>query len=261
MKLVCAAAIALTLPLTLSAQQAAPPARGPHRIMAQPIDFNDHTGFTQLFDGKTLNGWDGDPKVWSVADGAIVGEYKTPGEGPHKPESFLILKDKNLSDFELRLEIKLEGGDADSGIQYRSFVPTTGTEEQKRWHLGGYQFDFNFINTYTGQVAEELGRGIIASRGEVVRTRTGEPPLLYGSTGSMEELGGYFHQNGWNQIVLIAKGHEFIHIVNGHVTGILIDDDAAKFRASGLLGLQCAGRGPLKISFRNIWVREIHGNE
>ena len=31
-------------------------------------------GFTQIFNGKDLNGWDGDPKFWSVRDGAIVGQ-------------------------------------------------------------------------------------------------------------------------------------------------------------------------------------------
>jgi len=40
----------------------------------EPIDFNDHDGWTQIFDGKTLNGWDGSPEVWHVEDGSLVGE-------------------------------------------------------------------------------------------------------------------------------------------------------------------------------------------
>ena len=39
-----------------------------------PLDFNDHEGYVSIFDGKTLDGWDGNPKFWRVEDGAIVGE-------------------------------------------------------------------------------------------------------------------------------------------------------------------------------------------
>ena len=32
-----------------------------------------HAAATPLFDGKTLTGWEGDPKVWRVENGEIVG--------------------------------------------------------------------------------------------------------------------------------------------------------------------------------------------
>ena len=41
----------------------------------EPVDYNDRTGWTQIFDGKTLNNWDGNPEVWKVEDGAIVAEH------------------------------------------------------------------------------------------------------------------------------------------------------------------------------------------
>ena len=40
-----------------------------------PIDYSDHAGWTQIFDGKTLTNWDGNPEVWKVEDGAIVAEH------------------------------------------------------------------------------------------------------------------------------------------------------------------------------------------
>jgi hypothetical protein len=41
---------------TLSAQQKpAPPSRF---VQPEPIDFDDHDGWTWIFDGKTLHGWD-----------------------------------------------------------------------------------------------------------------------------------------------------------------------------------------------------------
>ncbi|MGZ3872580.1 MAG: family 16 glycoside hydrolase, partial [Mucilaginibacter sp.] len=39
-----------------------------------PLDFNDHEGYVSLFNGKNLEGWDGNPKFWRVEEGAIVGE-------------------------------------------------------------------------------------------------------------------------------------------------------------------------------------------
>src|SRR4051794_34341110 len=59
---------------SLCAQQpAASPSAGSRFIQPDPIDFDDHEGWTQIFDGKTLNGWDGPSEVWHVEDGAIVG--------------------------------------------------------------------------------------------------------------------------------------------------------------------------------------------
>ena len=51
----------------------ATPSQGPGRyIDAAPIDFNDHAGWLQLFDGTTLNGWDGPTDLWRVENGNIV---------------------------------------------------------------------------------------------------------------------------------------------------------------------------------------------
>ena len=52
--------------------------------------------------------------------------------------------------------------------------------------------------------------------------------------------------------------HELVQMINGHVMAILVDDDATKAKANGLIGLQCAGNGPVKISFRNVWLKEVH---
>ena len=45
-------------------------------------------GFKSIFDGKSLKGWNGDPKFWSVQDGAITG--KTTKENPTKGNTFII---------------------------------------------------------------------------------------------------------------------------------------------------------------------------
>ncbi|RYF68390.1 MAG: DUF1080 domain-containing protein, partial [Cytophagaceae bacterium] len=55
-------------------------------------------GFVQIFDGKTLNGWEGDPTYWRVENGALVGEI-TPST-LLKTNSFIIWKGGEPADFE-----------------------------------------------------------------------------------------------------------------------------------------------------------------
>ena len=122
----------------------------------------DDSGFTSIFDGKTLNGWDGNPKLWSVQDGAITGA--TTDEDPIKYNQFLTWAQGEVDDFELKLEYKIKKGN--SGIQYRSF------KLPKDYSIGGYQADFEAGTTYSGINYGEQFRGILAKRGE--RTEIGE---------------------------------------------------------------------------------------
>jgi hypothetical protein len=225
-----------------------------------PIDMSNHDGWTSLFDGKTLSGWSGDAKVWRVEDGAIVGQFDPP-PNTRNGQTFLILNERQPGDFELTLDVKIEGTGADSGIQFRSYPTTpapgaTGPQDPK-YYVGGYQYDLDFIDNYTGQVAEgsPLGRGIIATRGQVVHTETGKPPELTAELGTPESLGGYFKINGWNHLHLIARGHVLIQILNGHVMAILVDD-APQAKDKGIIALQCGGRGQVKLSFRDLWLKE-----
>jgi hypothetical protein len=234
-----------------------------------PIDFDDRTGYTEMFDGKSLGGWDGNPDVWKVVDGVIVGERPAPAAGaapgPSR-QTFLVWQGGEPADFELRLEIKLEGPSADSGIQYRSFIAPLGAgragappsdPREATWNLAGYQFDFNLNSTYVGQIAEGGGRGIIAYRGQVVRTEEGKNPRLISELGDRLALGGYYKHNDWNQVDIIAHADTTVGIINGHTMVILIDDDATKAKSKGLIGLQYSGPAGTKISFRNIRMRNI----
>jgi len=81
------------------------------------VEFDDHTGFTEIFDGSSLNGWDGAEEIWSVEDGVIVAESTT--ENPAGTTFLIYRGNEQLRDFELKLEMKLEGG-GNSGIQYHS---------------------------------------------------------------------------------------------------------------------------------------------
>jgi Domain of Unknown Function (DUF1080) len=248
----------LTLPATAQSNN-------PLRPKAIPADFNDHTGFTQLFDGKTLNGWDYDPAVWSVADGAMVGQFHSPAD-QRNAQSYIILLNHEPADFELRLEIKMEGPTADSGIQYRSIHPQPTTPRpgqdpklitNPRFNAVGLQYDFN-QTAGIGSVADSAGRGVIVAEGQVVQTEAGKTPLIVGTTGgSIEDIRATFKMGEWNQVRLIARGHVLTQILNGRVTAVLFDDDAEKFRPKGIIGFQCSGAGSPKISFRNIYLKEL----
>ncbi len=148
----------------------APPARGRGQGQARggrggppgggPIAFDDHTGFRQIFDGKSLTGWDGDPSLWRAEGGAIVGE--TTAAAPLKQNSFLIWRAGEPADFELKLEFRINS--TNSGVQYRSAqVPPSG--EIGKWVLRGYQADIDFENQFTGMLYEERGRAFLAPRG------------------------------------------------------------------------------------------------
>ena len=236
-----------------------------------PTNFSDHTGYTSLFDGKTLSGWDGQPGVWRVEDGAIVGE--TAAEKFDRwafPNTFLIYRGGEARDFDLKLEIKVEKGGG-SGIQYRSSVGiprgtpagTVGQGRDPRWEMIGPQADFWYpvneqAKDYSGQLySQNTTRGIIAWRGQVVQALPGKSPQLAGVIGDRAALGSYVKDGEWNQYTIIARGGVIMHILNGQLMAVLIDDDpASSNNVSGLFGLQIEGV-PCKVSFRNLWLRRI----
>jgi hypothetical protein len=239
-------------------------------VFAEPraMDFADHTGYVSLFDGSSLSGWDGRPGVWSVEDGAIVGvSTKEKNAG----NSFLVYHGVAAKDFDLKLEIKVEWGGG-SGVQYRSStgIPpgrVAGKGEpplDPRWVMIGPQADFWYpvsenAKQYSGQLySQNTSLGIVAWRGQVVESEAGEPPQLVGTIDDRAQLGTYVKDGEWNQYTIIARGGVIMHILNGRLMAVLVDDDPdSTNNVSGLFGLQIEGT-PCKVSFRNIWLRKIN---
>src|SRR5688572_28344461 len=114
--------------------------------------------YVQLFDGKSLKGWEGDANYWRVENGCLVGEI-TPDK-LLKSNSFIIWQGGQPSDFELIVECRITV-DGNSGINYRS-TKVTDTPHALR----GYQADIDGKNRYTGQNYEERGRTTLAHRGQ-----------------------------------------------------------------------------------------------
>ena len=233
--------------LMFSAQQRA----GGGFTQPDPIAFDDHEGWVSIFDGVSLKNWDGNPEIWHLENGVIVGTST-----PEKPSgtTYIIWKGGEPKNFELKAEMKLEGSGLNSGIQYRSAI--TGPGRGGFPNLKGYQADFDFAGRYTGQLYEQATpRGIIAWRGQVVRAEQGKRPRLLAMLGDPDELKSVIKTSDWNQVHVIARGNTLIHIINGHTMSIFIDDDPTMAAAKGVIGLQIEGTG--KVSFRNLWMKNL----
>jgi hypothetical protein len=211
-------------------------------------------GFTKIFNSKDLTGWEGNPKLWSVKDGAITGE--TTAENPAKGNTFLIWTNGTPGDFELRCSFKLVPGDArgfaNSGIQYRSKVV-----DPSYWVVHGYQADMEAGPTYTGILYEEGIRGILALRGEkVVWDKDGKKQVT-GSVGDAAAIEASVKKGDWNDYVIIAKGNHLQQFVNGKPTIDVTDECEAKRAMSGVLALQLHAGPPMMAQFKNIRIKVL----
>lgn len=215
----------------------------------RPVLTNDEAGFVQIFDGKTLAGWEGDPQYWRVENGCLVGEV-TP-TNLLKVNSFIIWRGGETRDFELKAEYRVSAA-GNSGINYRSVMVTNGP-----WAMRGYQADIDGKNRYTGQNYEEKGRTFLALPGQVTRVAEGKLPQIIGTTGTTNELAAAIRNGDWNEYHLIVSGNVMTHLVNGRVMSMVVDEDAKNRTLSGLLGVQVHVGPPMKIEYRNFRLKNL----
>jgi hypothetical protein len=187
-------------------------------------------GFTLLFNGKNLDGWDGDPVRWSVQNGVIVGS----SDGhPFKVNTFLIRKG-TYKNFILKGDIKLRNHN--SGFQFRSEqLPGDG------WMVRGYQADASEVGdekSAWGNLYEERlrGRNIMKTpdEGWVIAK-----PLV--------------HHDDWNTYEILADGDHIRLTFNGVVT-IDTHDSAS---SSGIIALQLHAGPEMRVEFRNIKIKVL----
>lgn len=193
---------------------------------------DDEPGFVSLFDGKTLDGWEGNLKVFRVQDGAIVG-----GSLKEKiaNNEFLCSK-KQYADFELRLEAKLVGKGENAGIQFRSQrIPN-------HHEVIGYQYDMG-----VGK-----GRSIWGTLYDESRRRRA---LTEGDDGEIRKV---LKPDGWNQVVIRCEGPVVQLWVNGLRT-VDFRETEQDIAAKGVIGLQIHGGEPAEASYRKIRIKELTG--
>ena len=170
----------------------------------------------RFFDGRTLGGWYGDPKVWRVENGVLIGETA----GLAKNE--FLTNELELGDFRLVLEIQLEQNAGNSGIQFRSRPVHWGNSSE----IVGYQADVG--PDWWGALYEEEGRGLLFPAAPVDgRVKSGQ----------------------WNTYEIVAVGHRVLTAING-VPCVDLEDPMGALR--GVFALQLHSGGPTKISLRNL---------
>lgn len=224
-------------------------------------------GFVSIFDGKSLNGWEGDSTYWSIEDGNLVGTI-TP-ETLLKHNSFIIWKVGTPEDFELKLEYRISE-EGNSGINYRSEVA-----DDIPFALKGYQFDLDGQNHYSGQNYEERKRTTLAYRGQSVIVESlpdslAEMPMstfiknnawtrstVTDSTVDLATLDIHIKDGDWNHCHLIARGNKMQHFINGILMSEVVDNDKQNKSTTGHIGVQVHVGPPMKVEFRNIMLKTI----
>ena len=259
------------------AAQAAEPEPSPF-FQPGAYDFNGHEGFVSLFDGKTLKGWEGDPAIWLVEDGTMVGE---PAPGHPVDNTYLSYPGLKTRDFTLKLEIKVEKGG--SGIQYRSRVagpwlrPMEHKPSKAEWLIAGPQADIwpadgSFAEQFTGQYYVENSCGwkpvttapgaadcplaILAWRGQVVASSATERPEVVATIGDRAALGTKVLKDGWNQYTVIARGGVLMQVLNGQLMSIYIDDNPrSESNQAGVFAIELEANG--RVLVRSVWVKTV----
>ena len=191
--------------------------------------------WTEIFDGKTLDGWtqrNGTAK-YTVVDGTIRGETT---EG--SPNSFLC-SDKDYGDFELTFDVKVHNR-LNSGVQIRS-----QTKDGPKGRVNGPQVEIEASGkkgAESGYIYGEAAGGWMTPKGK----RTPHK---------------HFKDGEWNSYRVLAMGANIKTWINGEPISDLTHEERYKSHPKGFIGLQVhsigKGSGPFDVSWRKIRVREI----
>ncbi len=192
--------------------------------LAQPVS---------LFDGKTLDGWDYDPKVWRVEDGMITGGSTT----EKCKENVFICTKKSFQNFDLKLKIKCSGdpttGLINSGIQIRSLrVPGTA-------HMCGYQVDCGA--GWFGKIYDEFRRNKVV---------WAPPPE---QQAALDKAIDVF---GWNEYHIRAEGPRIQTWINGVLCMDYTEQDP-NIALDGFIGPQVHAGGIALVQMKDVMIEEL----
>ncbi len=221
-------------------------------LLALPARAGDEAedGFTPIFDGRTLDGWQGqDMSFWSVEDEAITGTI-SPEHAPPMNQ-YLVYQPELVENFELKLDFRLTGSttpNTNGGFQFRSRRTPNGD-------VAGYQVDNNFGQPWKVRLYDEFGRHDLALEGERSRfdadgRRHVEPLTL--ASGARD-----FQLDQWHEYHLIADGKNLSLKINGSQVAACTDDDPQQFEPAGVLAMQLHTGPPMKAQFRKLWLKKL----
>lgn len=192
-------------------------------LLALPAPQLSAAEFEPLFDGESLDGWHGDPQLWSVSDGVIVGST----EGNKIPHNSFLATEATYDNFILRVKFKLRNHN--SGIQFRS-------KQHDDYVVRGYQTDIA-EQRFMGILYEEGGRGILADV---------DP----------EEVKPHVHDDDWNQYVITVRGPHIKQELNGFTT-VDYTEQSDHGATSGIIALQLHTGPPMKVYFKDLEIQKL----
>ena len=189
---------------------------------------NEKSEWIQLFNGKDLGGWEGDPAVWRGRDGVIVG-----GSLEGNPRNEFLATTRSFKNFALKLEYKLVGteGFVNGGVQFHSV-----RVDQPPNEMLGYQADIGA--GHSGSLYDESRRKKFLARAPAEQMKRLERP------------------GEWNRYEIRCEGSHVTILLNGEETLRYVETDTA-ITPGGLVALQIHGNCKAEISFRNLTIAEL----
>ncbi|REK19081.1 MAG: DUF1080 domain-containing protein [Planctomycetota bacterium] len=195
-------------------------------LMTALVRGADETGFAPLFDGKSLDGWEGNAEMFRVDEGAIVAgtlEERI----PHN--EFLCTRDA-FGDFELRLKFKVLGKGANAGVQFRSRrIPN-------HHEVSGYQADLG--DGWWGSLYDESRRNKILAAAE------------------KDVIAEVLKRDEWNDYTIRCEGPRIQLWINGRQTVDYTEPDE-KIARRGVIGLQIHGGPPSEAWYKDVRIKKL----
>lgn len=201
-------------------------------------------GFTPIFNGKDLTGWDQQGGAWWTAAGGVL-TAETTAANPTPKNNHLIWKGGTPGNFELRADFRLSRS-ANSGIQLRSEAVSDGDT--------GYQADMNGEGNYVGFLYHPKMH-LIGGRGEKV-TLAADGKKDAQRFADAAELQKLFKVEDWNAYRIVCRGPEITLYLNGVMTTQVVDHRPDTPR-QGVVTLQLHAGAPMKIEYRNLRIKEL----
>ena len=213
--------------------------------LLQAVDADQE--FQDLFDGKTLKGWESpDMSYWSIEDGAITA--KITQEHPCTVNQYLVWHEP-MANFQLKMKFRITGSPGtNGGFQFRSRL-LPGHD------MAGYQMDNNRNTPWLVRLYEEHGRHTLAYRGKkAVIDTEGKSTQT-----DLPDAGGkpWFQLEQWHQYDLLCDGPRLVLKVDGRLAAEVVDNDPKHQALSGLLGLQLHSGPPMTVQFKDIQLRRL----
>jgi hypothetical protein len=179
-----------------------------------------------IFNGKTLDGWEGNLKIFRVQDGAIVG-----GSLDEKVvRNEFLCTTRKYGDFELRLKFKLLGKGANAGVQFR-------TKRIPNHHeVSGYQADMG--DGWWGALYDESRRNKVLQGPDQAKMKS------------------VVRSSDWNDYRIRAEGRRIQLWVNGAQTVDYTETDP-NIEASGVICPQIHAGPPSEAWYKDITIVDL----